>query len=255
MPLELTALPAFADNYIWALSNGRHALVVDPGDAAVVEAWLAERHLALATILVTHHHADHTGGIMPLKARHGATVIGPQEPIDGIDITVGNASILELGAFGTATVIAVPGHTRGHVAYHLPAEHLLFAGDTLFSAGCGRLFEGTAGQMYTSLQHLAALPDETLLCCTHEYTLSNLRFAEAVEPGNPHLKARRHEAEALRQQGQPSLPVTMGRERLYNPFLRCAEASVCDGVRQHMALDSAEPPAVFAALRAWKDRF
>ena len=255
MPLELTALPAFADNYIWALSDGRHALVVDPGDAEVVEAWLADRHLTLSTILITHHHADHTGGLLALKARHGATVIGPREPIDGIDITVGSPSTLDLGTFGAATVIAVPGHTSGHVAYHLPADHLLFAGDTLFSAGCGRLFEGTPGQMYASLQQLACLPDETQLCCTHEYTLSNLRFAEAVEPGNPHAQARRQEVEALREQGRPSLPVTLGRERQYNPFLRCTETTVCDGVRQHTALDTNDPSAVFAALRAWKDRF
>ncbi len=255
MPLELTALPAFADNYIWALSDGHQALVVDPGDADVVEAWLADRHLSLSTILITHHHADHTGGLLELKARHGATVFGPREPIDGIDITVGSHPLLDLGAFGTADVIDVPGHTRGHVAYHLPADHLLFAGDTLFSAGCGRLFEGTAGQMYTSLQHLARLPDETQLCCTHEYTLSNLRFAEAVEPGNPHIRARHQEVENLRQQGRPNLPVTLGRERQYNPFLRCAEGPVRDSVRQHMGLDTTEPLSVFAALRAWKDRF
>lgn len=255
MSLSLTALPAFNDNYIWALSTGGSALVVDPGDAAVVDAWLTDRKLSLGTILITHHHADHTGGLLALKKRHKAMVIGPSEPITGIDRLVEGNEHLDLAPFGKARVLAVPGHTKGHVAYYLPDDQLLFAGDTLFSAGCGRLFEGTAAQLHASLQSLAALPDDTLLCCTHEYTLSNLRFAAAVEPDNPSIRARQAEVEALRQQGLPSLPVSLGRERHYNPFLRCDTEAVRNAVQSRMPTPSDDPVSVFAALRAWKDNF
>lgn len=254
MPLSLTALPAFNDNYIWALSTGGDALVIDPGDAAVVDAWLAKHNLSLTTILITHHHADHTGGVVELKSRHKTAVIGPEEPIDGIDMHVAGNEHLDLPPFGKARVLAVPGHTRGHVAYYLPEERLLFAGDTLFSAGCGRLFEGTAAQMHASLKSLAELPDDTLLCCTHEYTQANLRFAAAVEPDNPRVRTRQEEVEKLRQQGRPSLPVPLGQERQYNPFLRCEEASVRSAVR-HRTPHTDDPAAVFAALRSWKDGF
>lgn len=255
MSFELVALPAFTDNYIWCLHDGRCALVVDPGDPDVVEAWLANRQLRLTTILVTHHHADHTGGVTRLKARYAATAIGPDEQIDGLDTVLREAQPLDLGIFGVADVIPVPGHTRGHIAYHLPAQHLLFAGDTLFSAGCGRLFEGTATQMYQSLQTLAALPDTTLLCCTHEYTLSNLRFASAVEPGNPAIERRQQEVKALRAVGQPSLPVTLEREKRYNPFLRCHLPSVRQAASAEAGMQLATPESVFAAIRAWKDHF
>lgn len=249
------ALPAFRDNYIWALVRDGQALVVDPGDPAVVEAWLAERGLALAVVLVTHHHLDHIGGLAALRARHGPRVIGPDEDIEGLDEVVRGGERLALGAFGTARVLAVPGHTRGHVAYHLGADRLLFCGDTLFSAGCGRLFEGTPAELHASLQALAALPPDTRVCCAHEYTEANLRFALAVDPGNPDLQARAREVADLRARGLPSLPVALGDEARYNPFLRCESAAVVAAARREAGRDLAPGLPVLAALRAWKDHF
>lgn len=255
MSFELVALPSFTDNYIWCLHDGRHALVVDPGDPDVVENWLSRHQLTLTTILVTHHHADHTAGLPRLRAGHAATTFGPDENIGGLDTVLAGRQSLDLGIFGMAEVIPVPGHTRGHIAYHLPDQHLLFAGDTLFSAGCGRLFEGTPTQMYQSLQTLTALPDETLLCCTHEYTLANLRFARAVEPDNPAIGLRQQEVETLRATGQPSLPITLGSEKRYNPFLRCHLPSIRQAASAETGSELVTEESVFAAIRAWKDRF
>jgi hydroxyacylglutathione hydrolase len=255
--MNLVALPAFSDNYIWMLHDGRAAIVVDPGDAAPVLAALDAHDLELAGILVTHHHPDHVGGIEDLRPRLRGLVHGPAreripppfEPQrEGDHVTV-------LGrAF---EVIDVPGHTAGHVAYLSlddgPAP-LLFCGDTLFSAGCGRLFEGTAAQMQASLGKLAALPDDTRVCCTHEYTLANLRFALAVEPDNADVAAHLRRCEALRAQGQITLPSTIGHERRINPFLRCTEPAVIAAARSQGVTDDT-PVAVFAGLREWKNRF
>ncbi len=219
---EVVPLPAFKDNYIWTLRRGRHAAVVDPGDAAPVKAYLAREGLALAAILATHHHPDHTGGIAELAA-DGVAVFGPQgEPIPALTRPVcgGDAlSIPELGA--SFSVLDIPGHTRAHVAYY--GAGALFCGDTLFACGCGRLFEGTAEQMFASLAKLAALPDETRVYCGHEYTLANIQFARTVEPGNAALAEREQSARRLRAAGRPTLPSTLGEERATNPFLRCAE--------------------------------
>lgn len=255
MPLQPVALPAFLDNYLWALSHDGQALVVDPGDAAVVEAWLTAHGLRLTTILITHHHPDHTAGLATLKARHRPRVYGPDEAIDGLDQVLQGGESLALAPFGTARVLAVPGHTRGHIAYHFPGHDLLFCGDTLFSAGCGRLFEGTPPQLYQSLQALAALPDATRICCAHEYTLANLRFAAAVEPANPDLAARAQEAQALRERGLPTLPVRLAAERRYNPFLRCSEPAVVAAASREAGRPLPPGPEVLAALRAWKDHF
>lgn len=252
MSYELIPLPAFSDNYIWAMAQDGYALVVDPGDPAVVQQWLQNRQLTLETILITHHHADHTGGLIELTQTTGATSMGPNERISGLSHVVAEGEVLNLGRFGLAHVLSVPGHTLGHIAFYLPERHLLFAGDTLFSAGCGRLFEGTASQMYASLQQLAALPDDTLLCCTHEYTLSNLRFAAAVEPHNEAISRRQRQVEALRVQGLPSLPVSLEEEKTYNPFLRSHLPALAHAVQLETATPAAE---VFGALRAWKDRF
>lgn len=251
----LTALPAFNDNYIWGLSCEGHALVVDPGDPDVVEAWLQQNGLVLEHILITHHHGDHIGGLASLRKRHSPTIWGPDEDIEGLNQTLRGGEQLDLGCFGQAQILAVPGHTRAHIAWYLPDHDLLFAGDTLFSAGCGRLFEGSASQMHASLQTLSALPGNTRLCCAHEYTLANLRFAKAVEPGNPDVAERIQEVEYLRRHGQPSLPVPLAAERRYNPFLRCNIPAVVASASQHegRALSSGE--ATFAALRAWKDNF
>jgi len=256
--MNLIALPAFADNYIWMLHDGARALVVDPGDAAPVHAALDAAGLELAGILVTHHHADHVGGVDALRARLRGPVYGPAReriPQPFVPLEAG-ATVALLGrAF---EVFDVPGHTAGHIAYlHRPRDEappILFCGDTLFSAGCGRLFEGTPAQMQSSLALLAALPGNTRVCCTHEYTLSNLRFAAAVEPGN---RARAEYAawcEAERAAGRATLPSTIERELAVNPFLRCDRDEVAASAQAHGA-PSADPLAVFAALREWKNGF
>ncbi|WP_145002893.1 hydroxyacylglutathione hydrolase [Pseudomonas oryzihabitans] len=257
---DILPLPAFNDNYIWLLKDAatRQAVVVDPGDAAPVLAWLdAHPDWRLTDILITHHHNDHTGGIAALKQRSGARVTAPaDERIAGVDLALQDGDRLEvLGA--TFEVLRVPGHTAGHIAYYLAGEHpLLFSGDTLFSAGCGRLFEGTPSQMLASLQRLASLPDATAIYCGHEYTQSNLRFAQAVEPANPAVQAALEETRRLREANRPTLPTTLARERTFNPFLRTAEASVRRRLQDErgVAADASED-TFFAALRAWKDTF
>lgn len=255
MPLHPVALPAFSDNYIWAMACDGRALVVDPGDAGVVEDWLARTGLRLDAILLTHHHPDHTGGVAELKAAHPARVFGPAEGIPGVDVLVKGGEEVALAPFGHLRVIAVPGHTLGHIAFYLSESGLLFCGDTLFSAGCGRLFEGSPEQLYQSLTALAALPDATLVCCAHEYTLANLRFAAVVEPDNPARAEREASARHLREQGRPTLPVSLGEERRYNPFLRAHEPSVV----ARASVEAGRPlmPGVetLATLRAWKDSF
>jgi len=264
--MNLVPLPAFADNYIWMLHAGGHVIVVDPGDAKPVFDFLERGHLQLAAILVTHHHADHTGGVNALRDATGAPVFGPANetiPEPYTPLVEGD----QAEAMGLRfDVIDVPGHTAGHIAYVLPREPgnaaaadlapLLFCGDTLFSGGCGRLFEGTPAQMLASLDALATLPDDTKVCCAHEYTLGNLRFARAVEPGNTELTQYLTQCEALRALGQPTLPCRLGVERQINPFLRSREASVLSAVRAHAGLAvSATQAEVFGALRQWKNDF
>ncbi len=242
------------------LHDGSHAIVVDPGDAQPVFDALARHKLQLAAILVTHHHADHTGGVGALHAATGAPVWGPaRERIPEPYTPLVQGDVAE--ALGLRfEVIDVPGHTAGHIAYFLPAAPsrapLLFCGDTLFSGGCGRLFEGTPAQMLASLDALAALPGDTRVCCAHEYTLSNLRFALAVEPANADLTHYNARCESLRAQGQPTLPSQLATERRINPFLRSREATVLRAVRAYaeLAADAAEAD-VFAALRQWKNDF
>ena len=255
--MELIALPAFQDNYFWMLHDGRQALVVDPGEAAPVLAALRQGGLTLASILVTHHHADHTGGVAELRATTGAQVYGPAreripEPFAPLQ---GGDQVQALGV--NFRVIDVPGHTAGHIAYFaadVNGAPLLFCGDTLFSGGCGRLFEGTPAQMLASLDALAALPGDTRVCCAHEYTLGNLRFARAVEPGNQALADYEQHCQRLRAGGQPTLPSSIGTERAINPFLRSREPAVIQSVRSH-APQATDEVAVFAALRQWKNEF
>lgn len=252
-------IPAFSDNYIWALHDGQRAVVVDPGETTGVVAWLESEKVALDTILITHHHPDHTGGVAELRERTGARVIGPvretmPEPLQRVD----DGAVVEV--LGHAfTVIAVPGHTAGHIAYYCPdvsGQPLLFCGDTLFSAGCGRLFEGTAAQMHASLTRLAALPGNTRVCCTHEYTLANLRFAQAVEPHNEALQAHATRCVALREQGVPTLPSTLALEKAINPFLRCGEPDVVRAAEKRAPqLPQSDAQTVFATLREWKNQF
>lgn len=252
---NLSAIPAFTDNYLWLLSRDGDAVIVDPGDAAPVQRALDERGLRLRAILVTHWHPDHIGGIPALRARHDVPVYGPRaeaakirtltQPLDDGDRVALPGLDLQ--------VLAVPGHTLGHIAYYAPG--LLLCGDTLFSAGCGRLFEGTPAQMHASLTRLAALPPETPAYCTHEYTEANLAFALAVEPDNLALRDHASAVRVLRARGEPSLPTTLALERAINPFLRCDIAAVRNAAAAQAGQSLHDEAAVFAALRRWKDGF
>ena len=249
---EVLLIPAFNDNYIWLLVRDGRAAVVDPGDATPVIARLEALQLQLDAVLVTHHHADHQGGVAELTERWHPRVFGPeQESITGCsDPLSGGEKITVLGQ--TVDVIPVGGHTRGHIAYHVPGA--VFCGDTLFGAGCGRLFEGTPAQMCASLARLAALPDETKIYCAHEYTETNLRFALAVEPQNAALRERAERVARMRAAGLPTIPSTLREEKATNPFLRCGEAAVITAARAHGAVD-ASPVAIFAAIRGWRNSF
>ena len=259
--MKLIALPAFSDNYLWLWQQDQLAVVVDPGDAAPVLQALAKEGLKLAAILVTHHHADHVGGVRELQLATGAQVFGPareEVPVPFTPVMHGDALEL-LGQ--TVQVLDVPGHTAGHVAYFLanaPHNPVLFCGDTLFSGGCGRIFEGTPAQMLASLDLLASLPASTQVCCAHEYTLSNLRFALAVEPSNTDLQTYMAQCQQLRAEGIPTLPAQLGLELQINPFLRARHPHVRHAVAQHAglsALEQTDDVAVFAALREWKNDF
>lgn len=256
--IKIEALSAFSDNYIWLLQDAQHkrVAVVDPGDAAPVQAWLQKHHdWTLSDILITHHHNDHVGGVEQLRRETGARVYGPaNENIPGRDQALVDGERIEVLGL-TLQVFEVPGHTLGHIAFYQPQQHWLFCGDTLFAAGCGRLFEGTPQQMHQSLQRLAGLPDDTLIYCAHEYTLSNLRFAKAVEPANGEIAERFAQVEAWRQQGQISLPSVLQLERATNPFLRAAQTSVKEMIASREGRVIVSESEVFAALRAWKDRF
>lgn len=254
----ISAIPAFLDNYLWLLSANGHAVVVDPGDAVPVLNYLAENQLKLDAILVTHHHADHIGGIRALLRQNTVPVYGPRAEANKIP---GLTHLLDDGDFVTVLgqsfkVISLPGHTLGHIAYYRnEPSPLLFCGDTLFSAGCGRLFEGTPQQMHDSLARIAALPDATLVYCTHEYTLSNLAFARTVEPNNPDIATHIEAVKALREQRQPSLPSHLALEHRINPFLRTAMAEVRAAVQQHTGSLPLDTVQTFSALRHWKDAF
>lgn len=256
--MKLLALPAFADNYIWMLHDGRQALVVDPGESAPVEQALDAQGLRLSAILVTHHHGDHVGGIDALRPRLQGPVHGPaREQIPQPCTPLRDGESIEWNGL-RFDVIDVPGHTAGHIAYFHAAGDaeapLLFCGDTLFSGGCGRLFEGTPAQMHRSLSRLAELPGDTRVCCAHEYTLSNLKFARAVEPGNRDLRDYSVRCEALRAEGRATLPSSIGLERRINPFMRCAQPEVAAAAATHGARRDDEVD-VLAALRQWKNEF
>lgn len=258
--LTVVGLPAFTDNYLWLVHDGQDAAVVDPGDAEVVAAALQARKLRLRTILVTHHHPDHTGGIEKLKATSGATVYAPAmeaEQIPAVDQLLhdGDAIQLPMTPELKLSVVAVPGHTLGHIAYHAADAGWLFCGDTLFSGGCGRLFEGSPEQMHTSLERLAALPDDTQVYCAHEYTLANLEFAHAVEPKNTTVASALRDTATLRDSGWYSIPSTIGRERRINPFLRCADPGLVAALQAHDDSATSNPVDVFAGLRRWKDTY
>ncbi|MEJ2522964.1 MAG: hydroxyacylglutathione hydrolase [Gammaproteobacteria bacterium] len=255
--LRVTPVRAFRDNYIW-LIHGRRSdcvAVVDPGDASPVEAAVAEAGLTIEAILITHHHPDHAGGIGRLTADRQVPVFGPaQERIAGVTRRVAGGDRVEIPALDLGfEVLDVPGHTAGHIAYY--GHGALFCGDTLFSAGCGRLFEGTPEQMLASLERLAALPGDTRVYCAHEYTLANLAFAQAVEPANRALADYAEEARRLRRAYQPTLPSTLALEREVNPFLRWDEPAVRAAAESRSPGASESAVGVFAAIRRWKDQF
>ncbi|WP_126979508.1 hydroxyacylglutathione hydrolase [Saezia sanguinis] len=261
--MNLIAIPALSDNYIWMLHNGHQALVVDPGDATPVISTLQACQLELAAILVTHHHADHTAGIAALRPYLAGEVWGPaEEAVPEPYQPVHEGRQLHLLGLDLE-VYDIPGHTAGHIAFYIPAPQdalqenqapIVFCGDTLFSAGCGRIFEGTPEQMLHSLDKLAALPEQTRVCCAHEYTLSNLRFAQVVEPDNADISLYAEHCQQLRTKQQPTLPSQIGQELRINPFLRSRKSSIIGVIQAHNPA-ATDDVAVFAALRHWKDNF
>ena len=258
--LSVLTVPAFRDNYLWLIHDGVHAAVVDPGDAGPILQALAANSLTLTAILLTHHHADHIGGVPELLGRFSVPVFGPRnEAIPSITVPLGEGDQVAVPGLDLAfSVLDVPGHTKGHIAYvcETPGAHWLFCGDTLFAGGCGRLFEGTPAQMADSLAKLARLPEDTRVFCAHEYTLANLRFALAVEPGNAVLRERAERENAKRARGEATVPTTIGLERATNPFLRYRETEIRDRlVAAGRLAPGAEPLATFTALREWKNTF
>ena len=255
---SIIPIPAFSDNYIWLIVQGRRAAVVDPGDAAPVLAHLDREGLALSAILNTHHHGDHVGGNRALLERYDVPVFGPAgEAIPGCTVPLREGDRIDVPGVGVRlAVLDVPGHTAGHIAYTGDIDGpVVFCGDTLFAAGCGRLFEGTAEQMWSSLRKLAALPPQTRAYCAHEYTLANLRFALAVEPGSAALAARIARDTAVRSAGRPTVPSSLDDELATNPFLRADVAAVRSAAEAHAGTALPGAVASFAALRQWKNEF
>ena len=258
-PASIRPVMAFSDNYIWLIARDGLACVVDPGDAEPVLAQLERDKLKLTTILLTHHHADHVGGVNELIRSTGATVFGPaMERLPHCDHPLSEGDRVDLDGLDTFfSVLDVPGHTAGHIAYAgtVSGAPVLFCGDTLFAAGCGRLFEGTPAQMHASLSKLAALDPVTAVYCAHEYTLSNLKWACQVENQNQSLQAWQQHAIHLREKGIPTVPTSIGQELSCNPFLRTRQPDVAQAAASWASRELASEVEVFAALREWKNSF
>jgi hydroxyacylglutathione hydrolase len=261
--LNVTPIPAFSDNYLWLISYQNYAVIVDPGDAKPVIDYLEKHQLKLVAILITHHHADHTGGVSELKSRYNARVFGPEDdPVKHLDHTCKQGDNLEIAELSSQfEVLSVPGHTLGHIVYFLPQSasnqsNRLFCGDTVFSGGCGRLFEGSPAQMLDSMKKIMALPADTLLYPAHEYTLDNLKFAKAVEPKNQAIWDYESQVEALRKQNKPSLPTKLSLELSINPFMRFEQAGIISAAQNLSGKNQvASDVEVFTIIRSYKDSF
>jgi hydroxyacylglutathione hydrolase len=253
--IDVIPVRAFSDNYIWTIRDKTHAAVVDPGDAKPAIEYLEREGLELAAILNTHHHADHVGGNAELLRRWQVPVFGPRDPrIPEVTDRVGDGDRVRLPHFGLEfDVLEIPGHTRTHIAF--VGAGMMFCGDTLFAAGCGRLFEGTPQQMYASLNRLAQAPDGTRVYCGHEYTLSNVRFARAAEPGNPAVAALEKRAADQRAKDLPTLPSDIAQEKATNPFLRVNEPEVIATASRYTGKTLSDPVSVLAAIREWKNNY
>ena len=255
--IKVNYIKAFDDNYIWIIENPvtKYCVVVDPGDEDPVNKYLENNNIQLESILITHKHPDHVGGVDILKQKPGVTVYGPKnEATQWSDVQLVENDIVELNKTGfTVNVIDVPGHTHGHIAYL--CVDMLFCGDTLFAGGCGRVFEGTMSQMYNSLMKLATLPGSTRVYCAHEYTLANLDFALAVEPNNIELQQFMASARATRSKGMSTIPTNIAQEKETNPFLRCQQAGVIQAAEKRSGQSLSDPVAVFTSIREWKNSF
>lgn len=258
---SIWAIPALHDNYIWAIQRDNSIVIVDPGEASAVLPVLESQSLELSAVLVTHHHWDHVGGLREILRTHPVPVYGPAVDLQRVpQITRGlqSGDHIHLEDVELALdILEVPGHTLDHIAYfgEFEGKPIIFCGDTLFSAGCGRLFEGDPPTMHNSLQKLAALPADTAVYCTHEYTEANLTFAENVEPDNPQINIQRDKVRALRNENKPSLPSTIGRELEINPFMRCDQPAVQQAAEAFAGHPLSSQADTFAAIRKWKDNF
>ncbi len=253
---HIIPIKAFQDNYIWIIHHSTlpQIIVVDPGDAAPVLEYVNQHQLTIAAILITHHHPDHSGGMHTLSQTFQAPIYGPaNDGLAGLTHPVTEKNHIKILGFPDFQIFDIPGHTRGHIAFY--TDHVVFSGDTLFSGGCGRLFEGTAQEMYASLEKLAQLPDNTKVYCGHEYTVSNLRFAQAVEPDNPHIAQALLAKTALREKDHPTLPSTLAFEKAINPFLRCTVPTVKHSAETYAKCTLSQNWQIFEQLRAWKNQF
>lgn len=253
--LEVHQFPCLSDNYGVLIHDAENNVTatIDTPEVAPIEAALQEKGWTLTHILNTHHHGDHTGGNTELKSKYSCQVVGPKpesSKIPGIDLAVGEGDSYDFGSH-TARIIETPGHTLGHIAYHFADDGLAFVGDTLFTLGCGRVFEGTMAQMWSAMEKLAALPEETVIYCGHEYTQANAAFAVTIEPGNAELQARVKEIDALRAEGKPTVPTTIAAELRTNPFLRPSSP----GVQAELGMEGADLGDIFAEIRRRKDNF
>jgi hydroxyacylglutathione hydrolase len=244
-------IPAFDDNYIWCIHDNINAIVVDPGDHVVVDDFLKKNNLNLSSILITHHHFDHTGGILELKNKYSPVIYGPFSEINGIDTFVSEGDFVTDEFLKIEfEVYEIPGHTLDHIAFK--NQNNLFCGDTIFSSGCGRIFEGTYFQMFNSLKKMASFPDDTKIYCAHEYTLNNINFAKSIEPENSDLIQRELDVKKLRAENKPSIPTTLSMEKKINPFLRCAEKNLINKFQDNKLSKDID---IFTHLRKLKDDF